>query len=140
MVGGKPKIVARTPVFGRVVAVLTSKRDARALQLIHPWTRCIVQHEVHELLLTDEMDARPGGTVNRVAAVAFVEFGCSGLIMGSDKLRIGGREIGALIGFDETHCPNHINIVLGGSERRTGLELGLKGGDVMEFVMDQPAI
>lgn len=133
--GGKPNIVSRTRIHGRVVAVLTSKRDARSLQLIHPWTRCVLQHEVHELLMTDEADAAPGGTVNRVAAIAFVEFACSGLIMGTDRVVIGGRDVGAILGFDETHCPNHINIVLRGPERKTGLEWGIKGDDIVELVI-----
>jgi hypothetical protein len=135
--GGKPRIISRTPVKGRIIAVLTSTRDARSLQLIHPWTRCVGRHEVHELLLTDEMDARPGMEVNRVAAICFMEFTEGGLIMGTDRVVIGGKEIGSLLGFDETHCPNHMNIVLRGPARKTGEQWGIRGGDIVEFIVSE---
>ena len=127
--GGKPAIVSRTGIEGRIVAVLTTKVETRGLELIHPWTRCIRAREVHELQLTDEEDARPGGTVNRTAAVAFMEFTVGGLLVGGDTVVVAGREIGTVVGFDETHMPNHQNIVLKGPERKTGAEWGLKGGD-----------
>jgi len=44
---------------------------------------------------------------------------------------IAGKEIGTLVGFDETHMPNHLNILLYGPERRTGQQFGLKGGDTV---------
>jgi len=130
---GRPRIIRRLPVLGRVVAVLTSNRTARALQLIHPWTRCVRRHEVHEILLTDEQEPLPGGEVNRVAAIAFVEFTSSGLIVGGDDFIVAGKTIGSLLGFDETHCPNHMNIVLRGDRRETGESLGIQAGDKAEF-------
>ena len=129
--GGKPYIASRTAMQGRVVAVLTSTQEKRGLQLIHPWTRCVRATEVHELQLTDEADARPGTTVNRCAAIAFFEFKEGGLLVGGDKVIIAGKEIGTVVGFDETHMPNHLNIVLYGRERRTGLQWGLEGGDLV---------
>ena len=127
--GSKPYITSRTAMRGRVIAVLTSTQEKRGLQLIHPWTRCIRASEVHELQLTDEADVRPGGVANRCAAIAFFEFKDGGLLVGGDKVIIAGKEIGTLVGFDETHMPNHLNILLYGPERKTGLQLGLKGGD-----------
>jgi hypothetical protein len=133
LIRGRPKIVSRTGLEGRVVAVLTSNRSERGLKLIQPWTRCIKQNEVHEVLLTDEPNPLPGGTVNKVAAIAFIEFFSSGLIMGDDSVFMGGQLIGHIAGFDETHFPNHINIILKGPARKTGLEFGLKGGDRVVF-------
>ena len=127
--GGKPRIVSRTQLAGRIVAVLTSKVERRGLELINPWTRCIPAGQVHELQLTDEADACPGGSADRTAAIAFMEFTVGGLVMGGDKVVVAGREIGTVAGFDETHMPNHLNILLFAPERRTGLEMGLKGGD-----------
>jgi len=134
MVGGRPRIESRTNLAGRVVAVLTSKRDQRGLKLIHPYTRCIRKHEVHEFLLTDEIEALPGSTVNRVAAIAFIEFTEGGVIMENDMVSIAGKEIGRIAGFDESHFPNHMNILLKGPERKTGLEHGIEGGDSVEFI------
>jgi len=135
--GGKPVLKTRVPVRARVVAVLTSRRETRGLELIHPWTRGVRRHEVHELLLTDEQDARPGRRVDRIAAIAFVEFTEGGLVVGGDRVVIGGIEVGALIGYDETHCPNHMNIVLRGPDRKTGEQLGIRGGDTVEFVITE---
>jgi hypothetical protein len=133
MVGGRPHITFRTGLEGRVVAVLTSKREQRGIKLIHPWTRCIKCFEVHELLLTDETGVLPGGTINRVAAIAFIEFSSGGLVMEGDTVIIGNHTIGKIAGFDETHFPNHMNIVLKGPKRITGLEFGIKGGDKVIF-------
>jgi hypothetical protein len=134
MVGGRPRIESRTNLMGRVVAVLTSKRDQRGLKLIHPYTRCIRKNEIHEFLMTDETEALPGATVNRVAAIAFIEFTEGGLIMEGDVMLIGGKEIGRITGFDESHFPNHMNILLKGPQRKTGLEHGIEGGDSVEFI------
>lgn len=129
--GGRPVIDGRTAMKGRVVAVLTSRVESRGLQLIHPWTRCIRAREVHEFLLTDEADARPGGTVDRIAAIAFVEFARGGLLVGGDNVTIAGHRVGTVVGYDETHMPNHLNILMKAPERITGRELGLKGDDGM---------
>jgi hypothetical protein len=137
MVGGRPHIAFRTGLEGKVVAVLTSKREQRGIRLIHPWTRCIKQFEVHELLLTDETEVLPGGTINRVAAIAFIEFLSGGVLMEGDTVIIGDRVIGKIAGFDETHFPNHLNIVLKGAKRITGLEFGLKGGDRVTFKVEE---
>jgi hypothetical protein len=134
MVGGRPRIESRTNLAGRVVAVLTSKRDQRGLKLIHPYTRCIKKNEIHELLMTDETDVLPGATVNRVAAIAFIEFTEGGVIMEGDAVIIRGNEIGRIAGFDESHFPNHMNILLKNLERKTGLEHGIEGGDLIEFI------
>jgi hypothetical protein len=134
MVGGRPRIESRTNLAGRVVAVLTSKRDQRGLKLIHPYTRCIRKNEIHEFLVTDETEALPGATVNRVAAIAFIEFTDGGVIMEGDAVLIGGREIGRIAGFDESHFPNHMNILLKSPQRKTGLEQRIEGGDSVEFI------
>ncbi len=134
--GKRPYTVNRTTMEGRVVAVLTSRVEERGLQLIHPWTRCIRAGELHELLLTDDPEAQPGGSCDPIAAIAFVEITRAGLLVGGDKVFIGGKEIGAVVGYDETHMPNHQNILLRAAARQTGQEMGLKGDDrvVIEIV------
>jgi hypothetical protein len=37
------------------------------------------------------------------------------------------------VGFDLTHFPNHMNLLIGARERKTGLELGLNLGDIVTF-------
>ena len=37
--------------------------------------------------------------------------------------------IGTVVGFDESHAPNHFNIVVQAARSQTGRELGLRLGD-----------
>jgi hypothetical protein len=130
---GPPSIRHRTRVEGRVVGVLNRRIETLGLHLIHPQTRCVKTHEIHEFLLTDEPDAAPGLKVDRIASIGFIEFSAGGVLVEGDKLVINGKTIGKIAGFDETHVPNHMNIVIKGRERITGLEWGIKGGDGVIF-------
>jgi hypothetical protein len=71
----------------------------------------VKKYEIHELMITDE-EAVPGGGANRVRAIGFFEITDSGLIVAGDKVYIEDRLLGALAGYDVTHMPNHINVVV----------------------------
>jgi hypothetical protein len=118
----------------RFVAVLKTTREGRGLELIRPAARAIRQNEIHEFILTDEDGAAPGTVVDRVAYMAFAEFTKGGILVEGDQVVVQGRTIGEIAGFDETHMPNHQNIVIRGPERKTGLDLGAKVGDLISFV------
>ena len=128
MVPGVPNIL-RLPLEGRFVGVLNSKRLRRGLVLIPPKTRCVRRYDIHEILITDEMDAAPGGGVDRVFGVGFVEFAAGGTVVQGDRVEIGGATVAEVAGFDETHAPNHLNIVLKTTVPKTGIELGIEPGD-----------
>lgn len=119
----------RRTVKGNVVVVLDIKLDGRRLQLIPMTGRAILSGEIHELLLTDEENAGPGAEVNSVGVVGFMEFTHGGIIAAGDKVTIGSRVIGAIAGFDETHYPNHLNIVMRTSRRMTGFDLMIEVED-----------
>lgn len=123
----------RSPVDGRLVAILRPFRVDRALQLIPEKSRCIRAGEVHELILTDQLDAVPGDRVDRVAYLAFAEFATGGVIVQGDVLTIDGQAIGNLVGYDETHMPNHLNIVIGGETFSSGYDRGLMLGSRFSF-------
>jgi hypothetical protein len=133
-----PKGIRGYPVRARLearfVGVLDNRNDNRAMHLIEPRTRCVRRYDVHELILTDEAEARPGGRVMGVHYLGFVEFQAGGVLMEGDKLVIGGETIGTLAGFDETHFPNHYNIIFKGPRRITGVELGQNPGDPLTFI------
>ena len=57
----------------RLVAVLDESGDELGLKLIANKSRATQANEINELAVTDE-DAGPGGTVERAAFLAFVEF------------------------------------------------------------------
>ena len=116
----------KTELAGRLFAILDWQVTDRDLILIPHLSRAVRRGEVLELILTDEKDAQPGDTINRVAYLGFIEMGETGLLVSGDRVKIGDEEIGYLIGFDETHMPNHLNVVLRVDEPKTGREMDLK--------------
>ena len=116
----------KTELAGRLFAILDWQVTDRDLTLIPHLSRAVRRGEVLELILTDEKNAQPGDTINRVAYLGFIEMGETGLLVSGDRVKIGEEEIGDLIGFDETHMPNHLNVVLRVDEPKTGREMDLK--------------
>lgn len=128
-------------VHGLVVAVFHARASARELQLtVHP-SRAVLKHEIHELLVTNDQQAGRNRTVNQVAYIGCVEMTVGGMILAHDRVEIAGKEVGRVVGFDETHSPNHMNIVLRTTgQLLTGQELGVKIGDGISFAMgSEPA-
>lgn len=115
----------RSAITGVLVGVMRLKLLDRGMTLITPWTRAIRRFDVHELILTD-IAAGPGDKVARCAYLGFAEFTAGGVAMSGDELWIDGVRIGTLAGFDETHMPNHQNIVINGDALLTGIERGLR--------------
>jgi hypothetical protein len=102
----------RSPVEGKVVAILHVSFKDRGLKLIDTKSRAVLKHEIHEIMITDEKKAAPGGGADRVAAICFFEITKGGLIVTSDTVTAAGRKIGELVGYDENHMPNHLGIIL----------------------------
>lgn len=101
----------RRPVEGETVALLHIAFEDRRLKLIETKSRAVKRYEIHELMITDE-DAAPGGGADRVRAIGFFEITESGLIVVGDEVWIEDRLLGKLAGYDQTHMPNHLNIVV----------------------------
>ena len=120
----------KRPVEGEVVAVLHVKFDDRGLELIQTKSRTVKLNEIHELMITDEQEAAPGGGAGRVRAIAFFEITRSGLIVMGDEVTIEGNTLGTLAGYDVTHMPNHINVVV---KTETLDEPVLRVGDKIRF-------
>lgn len=128
----------RSPSDGIFVGVLHRSVQDRGLQLIRQHARCIRKHEIHELILTEEEGAAPGGEVEEIAYLGFIEFTRGGVIVAGDRFFVNGREIGRLAGYDETHMPNHMNIVLRGKGLVHGYDRGIMPGDRFSFVSPYP--
>jgi len=117
--------VSKRVVRGRVVCVLDARSQRRGMQLeLHP-SRAVRAGEIHELALTDDPAAGPGARVDRVAYVGFVEMERGGVILVGDRVSVGGRELGRVVGFDYTHFPNHMSILVRGPQWKSGQELGI---------------
>jgi len=114
----------KKPLKGNLVVVLEGKYEERGLQLIPQPSRCLITNEVHELILTDE-NKKPGDTVNKIAYIGFFVVKESTVITVGDEVKINGQVIGKIAGFDETHMPNHYNIVAYGEKLISGNERNL---------------
>lgn len=101
----------RRPVVGETVALLHIAFEDRGLRLIETKSRAVKRNEIHELMITDE-DAAPGGGADNVRAIGFFEITESGLIVVGDDVYIEDKLLGKLAGYDTTHMPNHLNIVV----------------------------
>ncbi|MBW1699303.1 MAG: hypothetical protein JRK26_21220 [Deltaproteobacteria bacterium] len=121
----------KSDVTAEIVTVFGNKRDKRGLKLITPYTRAVLQGQIHEFIITDEKDARPSSTVDRVGYLCFAEIKKGGAIMFGDKILVGEQLMGRLVGFDEYHMPNHLNIVLYADYLKSGFDLGISVGQDM---------
>lgn len=126
---------ANRPVQGTLVTVLASTHESRGLKLIKSYSRALKKYSIHELIATDEADVPTGGMVQKIAYLGFFEVTRGGCLIIGDELKIGKKKIGKVLGFDETHEPNHINIIISVKERKTGKVLGLKVGNKLQFQM-----
>jgi hypothetical protein len=124
MFGKNNPYFAKRPVKGTIVVVLDGAYDDRGLVLMKPPSRALLHGEIHELIVTDE-NKGPGETVNRIAYIAFVEITQGSVIVAGDPVSVGGVSIGKIAGYDETHMPNHLNIVLNG-ERVSGKDHAIR--------------
>ena len=109
----------RRPIVGEVVALLHITFEERKLELIRSRSRALAKNEIHELMVTDEQEAAPGGGADRVSAVAFFEVKEGGLAVVGDHLSVGGKVLGEVAGYDLTHMPNHMNILVKADSLRT---------------------
>lgn len=124
---------AKSDVEGKLVCILDASSDERGMELIlHP-SRALCRGEIHELAVTDEPDAAPQRMVDRVAYLAFFTVEEGGIVLVGDKVEVAGKELGEVVGFDVTHAPNHMNVLLRAGERATGSQLGLRLRDAIVF-------
>ncbi|HHW02707.1 MAG TPA: hypothetical protein GXX35_07835 [Thermoanaerobacterales bacterium] len=122
----------KKPLKGNLVVVLDGKYEERGLKLIVQPSRCLLKNEVHEMIITDEIKS-PGDVVNRIAYLGFFVVKESTVIVIGDEVKVAGKVVGKIAGFDETHMPNHYNIVIYSDERISGNERNLELDDEVEI-------
>ncbi len=126
----------RVTVSASAVGILRGRVLDRDLSLIPQPSRAVRKGDVHEIVVTDQA-VSPGSKVARVAYLAFIEFQCGGVLLSGDKVSAGDAVVGEIAGFDLSHFPNHMNIVIRG-DLSSGEERGLRLGDCVEFQMVRP--
>ena len=96
----------------KFVGVLEGTIENRDLELIYPASRCVRRGEIFELICTDDEHPRPGGRVDRATYLGFCEVEQGGVLRVGDRAVLKGHDLGKIAGFDETHAPNHENVIL----------------------------
>lgn len=112
--------LAKRPVTSEIVAILDATFENRRLDLIRAQSRAVQSGEIHELMLVDKAEE----IADHVIVLGFIEVISGGIILISDKVSLDGAPIGEIAGFDQTHMPNHMNILVKGPLRRAEMRLG----------------
>lgn len=115
----------RKAVVARLVAVMDHRRNDRQLALSQLTTRCVLKDEIHEFLLCNPEKGAEEGLINEISYLGFAEFQDGGVIAVGDEVWIDREPVGEVLGFDETHMPNHMNIVLRAKSLQNGAERSL---------------
>ena len=124
--------VKKQVIEGRVVAVLEKKYDKRDITLMSQFSRAVLKHEIHEIMLTDE-DVSTDDEVNRIWILGFFEVTRPGIIVEGDAFRVGDTVLGTVSGFNDVHMPNHLNIVIHCQNPQTGVEMGVELQEKLTF-------
>lgn len=133
---GAVKFVAKRPVTATVVVVLKGTIKNRGLSLIAPHSRCVREKEIFEFMVAEDEDAAPGSVVNNVRYLGFAEVTTGGSLLVGDGVLLDGRRLGRVLGFDETHMPNHQNVVLRGAPDAPTVEEGMTVNSILEFHLE----
>ncbi len=110
-------------VIGRIVAVSGVRLRERGTKLMYPRSRAFPQGSIVELTATDEKAANPGDVVNSVLYLGFFEVQQGGIIVVGESVEIKGTLVGVVAGFSEIHYPNHLNLIVAGTENYVGTNL-----------------
>ena len=124
--------VKKQTIEGRMVAVLEKKYDKRDITLMSQFSRAVLRHEIHEIMLTDE-DVSTDDEVNRIWILGFFEVTTPGIIVEGDTFRLGDKTIGTVSGFNDVHMPNHLNIEIHCKNPQTGVEMGVELQEKLAF-------
>jgi hypothetical protein len=66
--------------------------------------------------------------------LGFIKFPQGGVLAKGMTIEINGQGKGKLIGFDETHFPNHLNLLISDQNPQNGQDMSLKLNDSCDFV------
>ena len=124
--------IIKDDLSAHATGILTNIANDRGMRLIFNACRAVRINDVHELVCTSQIK-QPGEIVDEVGYLAFVVFDESGVIAVDDVLFVKGNLIGKVIGFNEIHAPNHLNIIIQVDDITTGLQSGWNPGTQLVF-------
>ncbi|MGW3659751.1 DUF6917 domain-containing protein [Streptomyces sp. NPDC005151] len=128
-----PENGEKRTVRSEVVKVLRHRREDRGMRLEGFASRCVRAGELHELVTTDHSETAEGSRIDRVGFLGFVEILQAGVLDRGDVVLLDGEPLGAVLGFDACHFPNHYNVLIHTPWTLTGPEAGLRTGSQISF-------
>ena len=84
-------------------------------------------------MTTDQRDASAGDRIDRVGFVGFVELERGGVVERGDVAVADGVEFGRVLGFDDCHFPNHLNVLIESDRLLTSADIGAGVGAEIRF-------
>lgn len=132
LVSRKLRII-KNPLPARATGVLTNIGISRDMPLIPSASRAVRANDIHELVCTSAM-REPGEVVRDVGYLAFIVIEESGVLAVDDIVLVEGVFFGTILGFNEIHAPNHINIVIYVESICSGLQAGWSPGTPLRFI------
>ena len=137
-IAARVSYTGKRTIPAKIVAVLKGMLEDRGLKIIFPRSRVVRLHDVVELMTTTQKECKPGDRVDRVTYIGFAEMEVSGVLHVGDQVVHKGEVRWTIVGFDETHYPNHLNVIMKSvSEQAESLsEVQLE--DVIEFQFKAP--
>ncbi len=129
---GANPYAANRQILGELVTILQGVTDKRKLDLEAYRSRAFPAGQIHELMVTDE-DIMPGMVANRVGLIGFFVVSSPGVALVGATVEVSGVTIGTIVGFNDTHMPNHQNICVKVDSIGDGLDLGLTLGGLVRI-------
>ncbi len=128
------KYSSKSSIKFRIKAVMKNKRIDRKLKLSEYVTRCINKNQLHEFLIANDWNNDKNKLLNDISYIGFMEcIECGVIEIGDNFSDDNGTIVGTIIGFDYTHMPNHMNIVLKSVSTETGKERNYKVNQEFEI-------
>jgi hypothetical protein len=88
---------------------------------------------VIELITTTQKECKPGDRVDRVTYIGFAEIQAGGVLRIDDQVVVKGEPRWTVVGFDETHHPNHLNVIMKTIAEHAESSSDVQLEDVLEF-------
>ncbi len=126
---------SKSALQAKWVGVMDRARADRNLILSPYTTRCIRTGEIHEFLSCCNVDPSSNFPIQEVGYLGFAEFTVGGVMAVGDVLSTQNHKLGTIVGFEETHMPNHQNTLLATDTIVTGSSLCLRAGE--KFIIEQ---
>ncbi len=131
-------IIHKPPVVSVLCSVHGTRRNNRGIRPIVQKTRCVCGGSIHEIIVVEAGIVEAQGSVEDTAYIGFARFPEGGLLECGDAVYVNERLLGELAGFDETHMPNHLNILVKRDSLITGVDLGCGFSDLVIFYGKRP--